>query len=170
MRPTVRLYGNFNRTLADAVESAATICARMMYRETPPPRDVALRECDGTVRLSINVDLTMLRSTMVSWDKESCNFFSKVDKKKEVFHSFFFYQVRNSSRSPIYARLNYGFAICICHNCKRDCRNGKAVSRVVLMAIVIGIRTLVIVRESLQERARHARAPFKSQFREINMM
>lgn len=32
--PTIRLYDNFNRTLADAVESAATICARMMYRET----------------------------------------------------------------------------------------------------------------------------------------
>lgn len=37
-RPTLRLYSNFNRTLADAVESAATICTRMMYRETSPRR------------------------------------------------------------------------------------------------------------------------------------
>lgn len=36
--PTVHLHGNFNRTLADAVESAATICTRMMHRETPPRR------------------------------------------------------------------------------------------------------------------------------------
>ena len=35
--PTVRLYSNFNRTLAEAVESA-TICARMMYREMSPRR------------------------------------------------------------------------------------------------------------------------------------
>lgn len=44
-------YSNFDRTLADAVESAATICA-LMYRETSPRRRHG--DVTGTVRLSTN--------------------------------------------------------------------------------------------------------------------
>lgn len=127
------------------------MCA-LMCRETRCGR------CDGTVRLSINATRS----------HDARGMFRKISQKYifdrfDIYLIYFFslYRVRsNVCTLIVYARLNYDFArpafIIIAREVVVTI---NVVDRVVLMAIVIGIRTLVIesVRVSRNERATHER-------------